>query len=73
MLVEIEGEERLYFALETKGIPTDLRLSEQAKVSCGKKHFEALQSGVLFEVIDTVDSLQEHLSSLEKSRLAPVP
>ncbi len=38
------GEEKLYFILETKGTTNlfDLRTPEQLKIRCGKKHFEAL-------------------------------
>ena len=42
------GEEKLYFVLETKGSTSfmNLRTSEQMKIHCGKKHFEALADGV---------------------------
>lgn len=35
------GEEKLYFVLETKGSTSlfDLRTREQLKIHCGKKHF----------------------------------
>ena len=38
------GEEKLYFILETKGTDNlfDLRTPEQLKIHCGQKHFEAL-------------------------------
>lgn len=38
------GEEKLYFVLETKGSTNmfDLRTKEQLKIHCGKRHFEAL-------------------------------
>lgn len=38
------GEEKLYFILETKGATNlfDLRTPEQLKIHCGQKHFEAL-------------------------------
>lgn len=46
------GEEKLYFILETKGSTSlmDLRTREQLKIHCGKKHFEALDSGVEMHV-----------------------
>ena len=46
------GEEKLYFILETKGSTSlmDLRSKEQLKIHCGKKHFEALGNGVTMEV-----------------------
>ncbi|WP_252242745.1 DEAD/DEAH box helicase family protein [Clostridium sp. ZS2] len=48
ILIEKDGEEKLYFVVETKG--TDqialLKDEEQAKIRCGKKHFEALNTNV---------------------------
>ena len=42
------GEEKLYFILETKGTTNlfNLRTPEQLKIHCGKKHFDALENGV---------------------------
>ena len=47
MLVEVSGEERLYFVVETKGslFTDDLRDNEAAKVACGEAHFKALATG----------------------------
>ena len=44
VLVEINGEERLYFVVETKGtlFSDALRAAEQGKINCGKAHFRAL-------------------------------
>lgn len=46
------GEEKLYFILETKGSESfmDLRTREQLKIHCGKKHFEALETGIEMQV-----------------------
>ncbi len=47
------GEEKLYFVLETKGstdIFMDLRNREQLKIRCGKRHFEALGEDVRLQV-----------------------
>lgn len=46
------GEEKMYFILETKGSTSfmDLRTKEQLKIHCGKKHFEALENGISMEV-----------------------
>lgn len=46
------GEEKLYFILETKGSTSfmDLRTREQLKIHCGKKHFEALADGINMQV-----------------------
>lgn len=47
VLVEVSGEERLYFVIETKGslFEDDLRDAENAKIACGKEHFKALATG----------------------------
>ena len=47
VLVEQDGEERVYFVVETKsGLFTDdLRDKESAKIECGKAHFKALSVG----------------------------
>ena len=46
------GEEKLYFVLETKGSTSfmDLRSREQLKIHCGRKHFEALNNGIEMQV-----------------------
>lgn len=47
ILIETDGQERLYFVAETKGslFKDDLRGKEGAKIACGKAHFEALAEG----------------------------
>lgn len=44
VLIEIDGQERLYFVVETKGslFTDDLRDQEAAKIACGEAHFKAL-------------------------------
>ena len=44
VLMQSEAGERLYLVVETKGTPhlDDLRMTEAAKIACGKAHFEAL-------------------------------
>jgi len=46
VLVEQDGEERLYFVVETKAelFTGDLRGQEGAKIECGKAHFAALRA-----------------------------
>lgn len=48
VLVEMNGAERLYFVVETKGslFADDLRENERAKSDCGSAHFQALAEGV---------------------------
>ena len=52
VLIEINGQEKLYFVVETKSAPfTDaLRPAEKAKIACGKEHFKALGKEVEFAV-----------------------
>ena len=47
VLVEISGEERLYFVVETKSslFGDGVRNSEKAKMECGEAHFRALATG----------------------------
>lgn len=44
VLVEDDGQQRLYFVVETKSslFVDDLRDTESAKIECGKAHFESL-------------------------------
>lgn len=48
---ESDGEQRLYFVVETKGDTLGLstRSGEDMKIKCGKKHFAELNTGVCFE------------------------
>lgn len=47
VLVEDDGQEKLYFVVETKGSGwwDDLRHKEGAKIACGKEHFAVLADG----------------------------
>ena len=47
VLIDKDGEERLYFVVETKSslFTDNLRDLESAKIKCGKAHFEALKNG----------------------------
>ena len=62
VLIDSGEAERLYFVVETKGSPFlgDLRITESAKIACGKVHFNALKVGespARYEVATTVDKL----------------
>lgn len=61
VLIEVDGKDKLYFVLETKGDITfdALRPKESAKIICGKKHFEALGNEVAFEEIDSFEEFIE--------------
>ena len=52
VLWEKNGEQKLYFILETKGSTSlfDLRTPEQLKIHCGIEHFKALDNGVEMHV-----------------------
>lgn len=58
VLYEKDGEEKLYFVVETKGslFSGDLRVKEQAKIDCGRAHFKALDSEVEYEKANNFDS-----------------
>ncbi len=60
VLVEMDGRERVYFVVETKGslFEDDLRSKEGAKIKCGDKHFAALvveENPVRYQVARTVE------------------
>ncbi|MEG2104994.1 MAG: type III restriction endonuclease subunit R, partial [Oscillospiraceae bacterium] len=64
LLLEQDGQTKLYFVLETKGstLAEDLRPNEYAKLRCGAKHFEALGGDVLFDTASKFTAfLEEHL------------
>lgn len=50
--IEKDGVEKLYFVIETKGSTksSQLRLTENLKIECGKKHFKAIGNGVELQV-----------------------
>ncbi len=54
VMLEKNGEQKLYFVLETKGstINLDLRDREKLKIHCGQEHFKALDNGVVFQKAD---------------------
>ena len=62
ILIEKDGEEKLYFVVETKG--TDqialLKDSEKAKIRCAKKHFKTLNTGIKTVQESTFEGFIEH-------------
>jgi len=48
--VENDNEKKLYFVVETKGSKQigQLRGNEWEKIQCGKKHFQAIDSGIIY-------------------------
>jgi len=63
VLVELDGQEKLYFVVESKGsmFADAIRPTEQAKIDCGKKHFEALGTGIEFTKADTFDNFMSQV------------
>ena len=61
VLMEKDGDQKLYFVLETKGntLVEALRPTESAKIACGKAHFKALGHEVHFEAVDSFDRFIE--------------
>ncbi len=66
ILVEQEGQERLYFVVETKGpglFSDSLRPIEKAKIDCGRAHFKALdvlEDPVRYVVASSVEDFLTH-------------
>ena len=50
VLLEFNGDRRLYFVFETKGNIGNNRPSEEFKIECGRRHFKALDTGIKYEV-----------------------
>lgn len=63
VLLDKDGEQKLYFVLETKGNVDfeSLRQTELDKIKCGKKHFEALGRDVKFKVADNFQKFIENI------------
>ena len=62
VLIDSDEGERLYLVVETKGslFLGDLRITEGAKIACGKEHFKALKVGespARYKVATTVEEL----------------
>jgi type III restriction enzyme len=63
VLIEKDGQEKLYFVIETKGniLAEELRGRELSKIACGHKHFEAIGNGVQFEQHDDFNEFIESI------------
>ncbi len=61
ILTEVDGHEKLYFVVETKGMLfTDaLRPAEIAKIDCGREHFKALGKKVEFTFTNSFENFTE--------------
>ncbi len=66
VVVEDDGEEKLYFVVETKDSTwqVDLRYLEAAKIKCGKRHFEKIaitnENPALYIQCKDVDDMMKH-------------
>lgn len=60
LVLEEEGEDRIYFVTETKGSKerSAWRPTEQKKIHSGDKHFEALGTGVRYMVATGLEDLR---------------
>lgn len=58
-----EGEEKMYFVVETKGTIEYLgnRPLESDKIKCGKKHFEALDNDIKFTESDSYENFKKKI------------
>ncbi|MBO6042969.1 MAG: DEAD/DEAH box helicase family protein [Acetobacter sp.] len=63
VLFEEDGQERLYLVVETKESDNldSLRLEARNKITCGEKHFEALETGADYKVTNSFKRLLEKL------------
>jgi len=63
VLVEMDGQQRLYFVVESKGslFSDALRPTEQAKIDCGREHFKALGTEVEFTVANNASTFFEQV------------
>jgi len=61
VLVEKDGDKKLYFVIETKANICDeaLRPTERQKIKCGYKHFEAIGNKVTFKAVDDFNNFVE--------------
>ncbi|MFA6677881.1 MAG: hypothetical protein WCS34_09910, partial [Bacteroidales bacterium] len=62
---EKDDEQKLYFVVETKGGLTESSITQNElnKIKCGKKHFEAINTGIELEVADNFTNLTDNISS----------
>lgn len=58
VVIEDNGQNKLYFVVETKGniLSDALRPTENAKIKCGEKHFEALGKDATFVKADSFNT-----------------
>lgn len=64
VLFELDGQEKLYFVVESKGTVFEdmLRDVEQAKLHCGHEHFKALGEDARYMVASNYDTFFDQVS-----------
>ena len=70
VLIQEDGQERLYFVVETKGtlFADALRSNEAAKIECGEAHFKALAVGTRPARFVKASKLEDVLAAAEAGR-----
>jgi len=65
VLFDIDGQERLYFVVESKEtyIEERLRKEAQGKIKCGRAHFEALGADANYVVASNMDTLMDQVTA----------
>lgn len=61
VMIDKNGEEKLYFVIESKGniLTEELRPKESNKIACAKKHFKAIDTNIEFKETDSFEKLIE--------------
>ena len=70
VLLELDGQEKLYFVVESKGTAFEKRLRdvERAKIRCGRKHFEALGEDARYVMASSYETfVNQAVASGDKS------
>ena len=64
VLVEIDGDHRLYFVVETKSIlfAEAIRATERGKFDCGVEHFKALGTEVRFKMANNAETFSQQFT-----------
>ena len=64
VFANFDGQDRLYFVVETKGslFSDALRPAEKAKIDCGREHFKALGMDIGFKVAKDFDTFVEQVT-----------
>ncbi len=62
VVLDTDEGEKLYFVAETKGTENfnDLKGTEKKKITCGRKHFEVLDTGIKYELVKELKSLKNY-------------